>query len=127
MATKRNIVPQGNTPGKPTEKISRISQSTSTRRKALFTPPSQEKDVSTKKAQHGQTYAWSEKELACLVEFIALFWDRNDSASNWPKFKDNNFWSSCAKYVAENSNANNVRTGDAIRSKVIKYLSVNLF
>ena len=33
--------------------------------------------------------------------------------------------SHCAKYVAENSHADNVRTGDAIRSKVIKYLSVN--
>ena len=61
MATERNIVPQGNTPGKPTEKISR---STNTRRKSLFTPPSHEKEVSNKKAQHGQTYAWSEKEHA---------------------------------------------------------------
>ena len=112
-------------PGKPTEKISRIPQSTSTRRKALFTPSSHEKENSTKKAQLGQTYAWSEKESACLVELIVLFWDRNDSASNWPKFKDNNFCSSCAKYVAENSHADNVRTGDAIQSKVIKYLSVN--
>ena len=43
-----------------------------------------------------------------MVEFIALFWDRNDPAFNWPKFKDNNFWSSFAKYVAENSHADNV-------------------
>ena len=43
----RNIVPQGNTPRKPTEKIFRISQSMSTRRKALFTPPSHEKQLST--------------------------------------------------------------------------------
>ena len=104
----RNIVSQGNAPRKPTEKIFRISQSMSTRRKALFTPPSHEKQLSTKKAQHEQTSAWFEKESACLVEFIALFWDRNNPAFNWPKFKDNNFWSSFAKYVAENSYADNV-------------------
>ena len=30
-------------------------------------------DVETGK--HGQQYAWSEKEMRSLVEFVALYWD----------------------------------------------------
>ena len=40
-------------------------------------------DVETGK--HGQQYAWSEKEMRSLVEFVALYWDHADKSTHWPK------------------------------------------
>ena len=58
-------------------------------------------DVETGK--HGQQYAWSEKEMCSLVEFVALYWDHADKSTHWPKHRVKEFWGKCAIYVAESS------------------------
>ena len=77
-------------------------------------------DVETRK--HGQQYAWSEKEMRSLVEFVALYWDHADKSTHWPKHRVKEFWGKCAIYVAESSKKVK-RTWEAMRSKVIKNLS----
>ena len=119
MESKRSIIPQGDTPGKPSQKVIRCSDSSS--RKALFVPPNV--GNSDNKVKHGQTYSWTRKQLSDLVEFIALFWDHTSSASHWPQFKNDKFWTSCAKLVAEDTKAE-LRSVNAVRSKVVKYLSI---
>ena len=44
----------------------------------------QKSDAETGK--HGQQYAWSEKEIRSLVEFVALYWDYADKSTHWPKY-----------------------------------------
>ena len=114
MASKRFITHQGDTPGKPGEKVSRRAAS----RKSLF--PQEE----SAKGKRGPSYACSEKEISCIVEFIALFWERNEKDGNWPTLKcEAGFWDKCARFVSENAKTD-IRSGDAVRTRVRKQISV---
>ena len=44
--------------------------------------------------------AWSDRETAALVEYIALFHSSNeDPSSVWPSSKNDEFWGKCADAV----------------------------
>ena len=70
MATKRPIVVEGNTPGKPENK----KQSTEgCSKRSLF----QEGNIPTKASERKE---WTEAETSALVQYTCLFWD--DSGLN---------------------------------------------
>ena len=96
MATKRFVVVEGNTPGKPACKRTVAGAS---RRSLFHTEPE-------KRSCKGND--WTEKEESALVQYLCLFWE--DAYTNrWPTTKNMDFWDSCAEAV--NSTCNSTRTG----------------
>ena len=96
MATKREYVIEGNTPGKPTSKRHSCEKS----RRSLFNDVQESESCSKSD--------WTAKEESVLVQYICLFW-RDAYNDKWPMTKDTKFWNSCA--VAVNSACKSNRTG----------------
>ena len=100
MATKRSVVVEGNTPGKPACKQTVAGTSRSQNlKKGEHTEPEK---MSCKGSD------WTEKEESALVQYLCLFWE--DAYTNrWPTTKNMDFWNSYAEAV--NSTCNSTRTG----------------
>jgi hypothetical protein len=97
MTSKRHVVEEGNTPGKPRNKRQTpINPS----RRTLF-PYESKKSCSN----HAE---WSEEECSALTQYICLFWSESHTDS-WPMIKDPKFWDACASAV--NKTCNSSRTG----------------
>jgi hypothetical protein len=94
MATKRHVLPEGNTPGKPEAKRSVASGRS---RKSLF---NDNKPCSSRQ--------WTSEETAALTQYICLFWE-NAHTNQWPMVRDPEFWNACA--TAVNKACNSTRTG----------------
>ncbi len=109
MASKRNICPEGDTPGKPEEKVHREG---ATSRKSLF-------GVDSSSASRKGKASWSHDEEACIVRYIALYWESTELSENWPRIKSEEFWSRCAEFVSLNTGSD-LRSGSAVRSRVTK-------
>lgn len=103
MASKRPVVVEGNTPGKPESKRPSTCLATKgSSRKSLF------EDGNFLKKKPAGKREWSEAENSALVQYICLFWD--DAVSDkWPMHRDSEFWDACASAV--NKACNSSRTG----------------
>lgn len=97
MASKRRVVEEGNTPGKP---INKRQAGNVTSRKTLFP------DKSTN-SRPSRT-EWSDEQCSALTQYIGLFWNEAYT-DKWPMIKDPKFWDACAEYV--NKLCNSSRTG----------------
>ena len=102
MASKRHVVEEGNTPGKPANKRQSENANTGSR-KTLF--PGEAKPPAPSCSTHME---WSDKEYACLTQYICLYWDEAHT-DKWPLMKNTKFWNSCADFI--NKVWNSSRTG----------------
>ena len=99
MASKRPIVSEGNTPGKPGKRRVHVEGSS---RKSLFSDPN---SIPSKSAGPRE---WSTQEISALVQHICLFWE-DAWTDRWPTMKNEAFWNACANSV--NKTCNSSRTG----------------
>jgi len=81
MASKRPVVTEGNTPGKPVSKRAPVEGAS---RKSLF--PDSNQPLGPRE--------WSSEEISALVQHICLFWEEAWS-DKWPTMKNEAFWNAC--------------------------------
>ena len=99
MASKRPIVSDGNTLGKPANKRIPVQGSW---RKSLFLEPN---SLPSKSAGPRE---WSTQELSALVQHICLFWE-DMWTDRWRTMKNEAVWNACENSV--NKTCNSSRTG----------------
>ncbi len=124
MASKRVIIPEGDTPGKPVVKSRRGGDS----RRSLF--PSKIPILEQRIREKLRGKPWADIEMKALVQYVALFSD----ADSWPVSRNKEFWSKCASYISEQSNCQ-VRSWSGVLTQVQKnakgdseqYLKLKIF
>jgi hypothetical protein len=93
MASKRSVVEEGNTPGKPVNK--RQTKKVASR-KTLF--PDESSIIPSRGVE------WTDKECAALTSYICLYWTEAHK-DKWPTFKKPKFWEDCAEEVNKTCNS----------------------
>ena len=88
MASKRQHISTGDTPGKPREKLPNQCHGLTSR--SLFS--------SSTGTEINKNAKWSAEETSALVQYICLYWE-GASTDKWPKFKNIKFWNHCSEAV----------------------------